>query len=103
MESTDNLLVDQASVIEEAFDSVETSTHVESGSLVRSAEEVARSDLRSYQIDSKVQLVGYPKLPDTHLNSTVKTLDEWMKHDNVSAIELDKVATIRPDRNTLMK
>ena len=59
MESADNLLVDQASVIEEAFDAVETSTDVESGSQVRSAEEAARSDLRSYQIDSKVQRVGY--------------------------------------------
>ena len=59
MESADNLLVDQASVIEEAFDAAETSTDVESGCLVRSAEEAARSDLRSYQIDSKVQRVGY--------------------------------------------
>ena len=59
MESVDNLLVDQASVIEEAFDAVETSTDVESGCLVRSAEEAARSDLRSYQIDSKVKRVGY--------------------------------------------
>ena len=55
MESADDLLVDQASVIEEAFDAVETWTDVESGSLVRSAEEAARSDLRSYQIDSGVQ------------------------------------------------
>ena len=59
MESADNLLVDQASVIEEAFDAVETSTEVESGFLVRSVEEVARSDLRSHQIDSEVQRVGY--------------------------------------------
>ena len=58
MESADDLLVDQASVIEEAFDAVETWTDVESGSLVRSAEEAARSDLRSYQIDSGVQRLG---------------------------------------------
>ena len=59
VESADDLLVDQASVIEEAFDAVETSAEVESGFLVRSVEEVARSDLLSHQIDSEVQRVGY--------------------------------------------
>lgn len=59
VESVDDLLVDQASVIVEAFDAVGTSVEVESGFLVHSVEEVVRSDLPSHQIDSVVQRVGY--------------------------------------------
>lgn len=63
MESEDNLLADQASVIVKAFDAVGIPVEVESGFLVRSVEEVVRSDRLSSQIDSEVQRVGYQVQP----------------------------------------